>query len=79
MGDNIKPILGINSDPEFSEGFLMLPKKHTNNITNVFQRLKEGNFKYYMRSRIRITLKGDNIWLKPFHMHEEPLPADTKK
>ncbi|KAJ8687196.1 hypothetical protein QAD02_022990 [Eretmocerus hayati] len=68
--DNTKPIVGINSDPEFSEGFLMLPSKYTNDIDEVFERLKAGQYHFLMRSRIRTTLHGDNIWQAPFHMHE---------
>ena len=76
--DNNKPIVGINSDPEFSEGFLMLPRKFTNNIPEVFERLKSGDYKYLMRSRIRMTLQGENIWQTPFHVHENPSSKNRK-
>lgn len=66
-----KPILGINSNPEYSEGFLMLPNKYTNNMHEVFEKLEAGNFKYLMRSRIRTTVHGDNIWDTPYHIHEK--------
>ena len=69
--DNKKPIMGINSDPESSEGFLLLPEKYTNNISEVFRKLKDGEYKFVMRRRIRITLKGDNIWSTPSHLHEK--------
>ncbi|XP_058795973.1 NAD kinase 2, mitochondrial [Phymastichus coffea] len=79
IADNNKPIVGINSDPEFSEGFLLLSFKYTNNINEIFERLKSGNFKYLMRSRIRITLHGENVWQMPFHMHEKCLPCEDDK
>ncbi|XP_008206935.1 NAD kinase 2, mitochondrial [Nasonia vitripennis] len=70
INDNTKPIVGINSDPEFSEGFLMLSPKYTNNIPEIFERLRAGKFEYFMRTRIRTTLHGENIWQMPFHMHD---------
>lgn len=79
IGDNKKPIVGINSDPEFSEGFLLLSSKYTDNIDAIFERLKSGNFKYLMRSRLRITLHGENVWQLPFHMHENCLPCGDDK
>ncbi|XP_011501082.1 PREDICTED: NAD kinase 2, mitochondrial [Ceratosolen solmsi marchali] len=69
IADKSKPIIGINSDPEYSEGFLILSAKYTNDISKIFERLGAGEFKYLMRSRIRTTLYGDNIWEVPFHLH----------
>ncbi|XP_051176864.1 NAD kinase 2, mitochondrial isoform X1 [Leptopilina boulardi] len=69
--DNKKPIMGINSDPESSEGFLLLPAKYTEDIPEIFRKLKDGEYKFAMRRRIRITLKGDNIWGPPSHLHEK--------
>ncbi|OAD54597.1 NAD kinase domain-containing protein 1 [Eufriesea mexicana] len=69
--DNKKPIIGINSNPERSEGFLMLPPKYTSNIPEIFEMLKAGNYNIKMRRRIRTTIKGDNIWDSPFHTHEK--------
>lgn len=65
--------MGINSDPEFSEGFLMLPSKYTNDISEIFKKLKAEKFRYLMRSRIRITLNGEDLWQIPFHMHDTNL------
>lgn len=79
IGDNTKPIMGINSDPEFSEGFLLLSPKYSNNIPEIFERLKLGNFKYFMRSRIRTTLYGENTWQMPFHMHEKSSPSENER
>ncbi|XP_035743987.1 NAD kinase 2, mitochondrial-like [Vespa mandarinia] len=69
--DNKTPIIGINSYPLHSEGFLMLPSYYTKNISQIFELLKAGQYDTLMRSRIRTTLKGEGIWNPPFHMHEE--------
>lgn len=71
IASNKKPILGINSNPDYSEGFLMLPKKYSDNMEETFEKLQAGNFKYLMRSRIRTTVHGDNIWDTPYHLHEK--------
>lgn len=68
---NKKPILGINSNPVYSEGFLMLPEKYTKNMHEIFEKLEAGNYKNLMRSRIRTTVHGDNIWDTPYHLHEK--------
>lgn len=69
--DNQKPVMGINSYPEKSEGYLLLSKKYTNNIPVIFEMLKAGHYNVLMRRRIRITVKGEEIWEAPFHMHEK--------
>lgn len=69
--DNKKPIIGINSNPEKSEGHLLLPRKYTKNIAEIFEMLKAGHYSILMRRRIRITLKGEGIWKPTFHMHEK--------
>lgn len=74
-----KPIMGINSYPEKSEGFLMLPPKYTKRIPEIFEMLKAGEYNIRMRSRIRTTLKGDGIWKPPFHMHEKGRIAGAEK
>ncbi|XP_024877850.1 NAD kinase 2, mitochondrial [Temnothorax curvispinosus] len=69
--DNKKPIMGINSYPEKSEGYLLLSAKYTNAIPEIFEMLRAGHYNTLMRRRIRITLKGEEIWQPPFHMHEK--------
>lgn len=69
--DNKKPIIGINSDPDSSEGYLMLQSNYSTNVTRIFDQLKNGQFEYVMRTRIRVVLQGEGIWSKPFHMHEK--------
>ena len=77
--DNRKPIMGINSHPEKSEGFLMLPPKYTSMIPEVFEMLKAGDYRVVLRTRIRTTLKGDSIWDAPFHTHEKGRVAGGEK
>ncbi|KAG5344169.1 NAKD2 kinase, partial [Acromyrmex charruanus] len=69
--NNKKPIIGINSYPKKSEGYLLLSAKYTKNITEIFEMLRAGHYSILMRRRIRITLKGEDIWQAPFHMHEK--------
>ncbi|XP_018403344.1 PREDICTED: NAD kinase 2, mitochondrial [Cyphomyrmex costatus] len=66
-----KPIIGINSYPQKSEGYLLLSAKYTKNIPEIFEMLRAGHYSILMRRRIRITLKGEGIWQAPFHMHEK--------
>ncbi|XP_011308228.1 NAD kinase 2, mitochondrial isoform X2 [Fopius arisanus] len=68
---NQKPILGINSDPDTSEGFLMLGKEYSRDIPKIFELLRAGSYEFVMRTRIRVTLKGEGIWGALFHMHED--------
>ncbi|XP_014488410.1 PREDICTED: NAD kinase 2, mitochondrial [Dinoponera quadriceps] len=69
--NNKKPIMGINSYPEKSEGYLMLSARYTRNIPEIFKMLKAGHYNTLMRRRIRITLLGKEIWANPFHLHEK--------
>ncbi|KAL6442326.1 hypothetical protein ACFW04_002527 [Cataglyphis niger] len=69
--DNKKLIMGINSNPEKSEGYLLLSPKYTENIREIFEMLRAGHYNILMRRRIRTTLKGEDIWKPPFHMHEK--------
>lgn len=71
--------MGINSHPEKSEGFLMLPPKYRSMIPEVFEMLKAGDYRVVLRTRIRTTLKGDTIWDAPFHTHEKGRVAGGEK
>lgn len=77
--DNTKPILGINSDPSSSEGRLLLPAKYTNDIKSIFDRLRCGSYKILMRSRIRVVLRGENIWSRAFHLHDKGIVTGEEK
>ncbi|KAL0109981.1 hypothetical protein PUN28_013550 [Cardiocondyla obscurior] len=74
--NNKKPVMGINSYPEKSEGYLLLSAKFTNAIPEIFEMLRAGHYSTLMRRRIRITLKGEEIWQPTFHMHEKGRIAD---
>lgn len=56
-----KPVIGINTDPQGSEGYMCLmrklPKEH---FRSALQRLLNGDFNWLYRQRIRITLTGDS-------------------
>ncbi|XP_057334344.1 NAD kinase 2, mitochondrial [Microplitis mediator] len=71
--DNKKPIFGINSDPDSSEGYLMLDRRYTNDIPKIFKLLNAGDYEFVMRTRIRVTIQGEKnqIWQPTFHMHEK--------
>ena len=77
--NNKKPIIGINSYPKKSEGNLLLSAKYTKNITEIFEMLRAGHYSILMRRRIRITLKGEDIWQAPFHMHEKGRIVGTER
>ncbi|CAO1351210.1 unnamed protein product [Diamesa serratosioi] len=62
------PIVGFNSDPQRSEGRLMLPKQYTSNIKDAVKKILTGEFEWMHRTRIRITLLGVN--------GEAPVPID---
>lgn len=100
------PVVGFNSDPERSEGRLMLPKHYSQdpkeavrkmkNVNHYYVHLKnienlinfgfyynqlQGDFKWIHRSRIKITLLGQNGNIsQAIDLHEhnfEPLePVD---
>lgn len=38
--DNTKPVVGFNSDPTRSEGFLCLPKQYSEDVHGAIKRLK---------------------------------------
>ncbi|KAI8118142.1 mitochondrial, NAD kinase 2 [Lucilia cuprina] len=54
------PIVGFNSDPQRSEGRLMLPKQYSENPADAVAKIKSGDFQWMHRSRIRTTLLGSN-------------------
>ncbi|XP_055919606.1 NAD kinase 2, mitochondrial [Eupeodes corollae] len=54
------PIVGFNSDPKHSEGRLMLPKRFSEFPEDAVSRIKNGDFRWMHRSRIRTTILGSN-------------------
>lgn len=71
--DPMKTIIGFNSDPTRSEGYLCLPKKYSNNIENAIDKLLKGKFRWLFRKRIRVTLIGDKIYDMPVELHDQQL------
>ncbi|GAB0100794.1 NAD(+) kinase [Sergentomyia squamirostris] len=54
------PVVGFNSEPESSEGRLMLPKCYSSDIRGAIERIMRRNFTWMHRSRIRITHLASN-------------------
>uniref|UniRef100_A0A7G3AR63 Putative nad kinase 2 isoform x2 n=1 Tax=Lutzomyia longipalpis TaxID=7200 RepID=A0A7G3AR63_LUTLO len=54
------PVVGFNSDPESSEGRLMLPKVYSADTKSAIERIMNHNFTWMHRSRIRITHLASN-------------------
>ncbi|EPB79769.1 hypothetical protein ANCCEY_01143 [Ancylostoma ceylanicum] len=80
-----KPVIGINTDPQGSEGYMCLmrklPKEH---FRSALQRLLDGDFDWLYRQRIRITLSGDaqNGVGDSIDLHDRQLnqePSTTRK
>ncbi|OUC49037.1 hypothetical protein D917_05768 [Trichinella nativa] len=66
-----KPLIGINTDPLSSEGYLCLLKKQPEEqLPIAFEKLFSGNFKWIWRQRIRITLIGDAAFDEPAQLYD---------
>lgn len=76
--DNKKPVIGFNSDPLSSEGFLCLPKYYSSRIEEALQKLFKGEFTWLFRSRIRVTLCGEKIPDIPVSLHEKQLLGEDR-
>lgn len=69
--ENSVPIVGFNSDPQRSEGRLMLPKQYSSDVNGAITKLLTGDFDWMHRSRLRITLLGVNGNVPvPIDLHE---------
>ncbi|KAG8228457.1 hypothetical protein J437_LFUL009108 [Ladona fulva] len=71
--DSTKPVVGFNSDPSRSEGYLCLPKYYSSNVKEAVEKLKNGDFLWLHRKRIRITLIGDRVDDPPIELHDQQL------
>ncbi|XP_070563368.1 NAD kinase 2, mitochondrial-like [Ptychodera flava] len=67
------PVIGINTDPTRSEGFLALPNKCTLDFDKTMEKLLAGKFKWTWRQRIHVTVQGGNVNYDPIDLHEEQL------
>jgi len=56
--DNKKPVVGINSNPSSSLGYLCLPAVCSQNIQKTFDTLEKGKFSFMDRRRIRVSMKN---------------------
>ena len=66
-----KPIVGINTDPTRSAGYLCLPKEFSEKPKKAVDLIMQGSFSWSMRKRLRITLIGDKekVWEPPLELH----------
>uniref|UniRef100_A0A0R3T6A4 NAD(+) kinase n=1 Tax=Rodentolepis nana TaxID=102285 RepID=A0A0R3T6A4_RODNA len=62
--DKYKPIIGINSNPDTSQGSLCLPRHWHTNIPLIVDRLMKGDFKRTYRQRIRLISSTPSSELK---------------
>ncbi|KAM7369408.1 hypothetical protein PAMP_013678 [Pampus punctatissimus] len=71
-----KPVVGVNTDPERSEGHLCLPVRYTRAFPEVLEKLCRGEFRWLWRQRIRLHLEGTGINPTPVDLHEEQLSLE---
>jgi len=69
-----KPVIGINTDPTRSEGYLCLPQNCSANIDHAIEQLLKGQFRWFFRKRLRLTLIGDYE-----KIHEPAIELHTQK
>lgn len=74
--DKNKPVLGVNTDPERSEGHLCLPVRYTHAFSEALQKLRKGEFRWQWRQRIRMYLEGTGINPTPVDLHELQLSLE---
>lgn len=56
--DNQTPVIGINSNPSSSLGYLCLPAICSQNIQKTFDTLEKQKCSYIDRRRIRVSMKN---------------------
>uniref|UniRef100_A0A671LNI6 NAD kinase 2, mitochondrial n=1 Tax=Sinocyclocheilus anshuiensis TaxID=1608454 RepID=A0A671LNI6_9TELE len=74
--DKNKPVLGVNTDPERSEGHLCLPVHYTHAFSEALQKLRKAEFRWQWRQRIRMYLEGTGINPTPVDLHELQLSLE---
>ncbi|XP_053304099.1 NAD kinase 2, mitochondrial isoform X2 [Spea bombifrons] len=74
--DRFKPVIGVNTDPERSEGHLCLPVRYTHSFSEALQKLYRGEFRWQWRQRIRLYLEGTGINLTPVDLHDQQLSLE---
>lgn len=73
VGGRSRPVVGINTDPLRSEGFLCLPKHFSKNISAVLEKLSNGEFKWFWRQRIRLTMYGCHAGDMPIDLYSQQM------
>ncbi|XP_068107341.1 LOW QUALITY PROTEIN: NAD kinase 2, mitochondrial [Hyperolius riggenbachi] len=76
--DKFKPVIGVNTDPERSEGHLCLPVHYTNSFPEALHKLYRGEFRWQWRQRIRLYLEGTGINLTPVDLHEQQMSLEQQ-
>ncbi|XP_013985284.1 NAD kinase 2, mitochondrial isoform X4 [Salmo salar] len=71
-----QPVLGVNTDPDRSEGHLCLPVRYTHAFPEALQKLRRGQFRWQWRQRIRLHLEGTGINPTPVDLHEQQLSLE---
>ncbi|XP_030006534.1 NAD kinase 2, mitochondrial isoform X2 [Sphaeramia orbicularis] len=71
-----KPVVGVNTDPERSEGHLCLPVRYTRAFPEALEKLFRGDFRWLWRQRIRLHLEGTGINPTPVDLHEQQLSLE---
>ncbi|XP_023134295.2 NAD kinase 2, mitochondrial isoform X1 [Amphiprion ocellaris] len=71
-----KPVVGVNTDPERSEGHLCLPVRYTCAFPEALDKLCRGEFRWLWRQRIRLHLEGTGINPTPVDLHEQQLSLE---
>lgn len=71
-----KPVVGVNTDPERSEGHLCLPVRYTRAFPEALQKLRRGEFRWLWRQRIRLHLEGTGINPTPVDLHDQQLSLE---
>ncbi|KAM9590757.1 NAD kinase 2, mitochondrial-like isoform 3-T4 [Morphnus guianensis] len=74
--DKFKPVIGVNTDPERSEGHLCLPARYTQSFPEALQKLYRGDFRWQWQQRIRLYLEGTGINPTPVDLHEQQLSQE---
>ncbi|XP_019119890.1 NAD kinase 2, mitochondrial isoform X9 [Larimichthys crocea] len=71
-----KPVVGVNTDPERSEGHLCLPVRYTRAFPEALEKLCRGEFRWLWRQRIRLHLEGTGINPTPVDLHEQQMSLE---
>ncbi|KAG8456708.1 hypothetical protein GDO86_002478 [Hymenochirus boettgeri] len=74
--DRLKPVIGVNTDPDRSEGHLCLPVRYTRSFPEALKKLYRGEFRWQWRQRIRLYLEGTGINLTPVDLHDQQLSVE---